>query len=114
MKKKLTFTGQAEIHGQDVEGGLSLLLGFQGLRGKVSVCSELLTEHGGTLGTVILHGIYQGDVSQDHLGDDWILVFHGQINRCLVMIRWFVLRVPALGTVTARVTINPDRSWTFV
>lgn len=102
MKKKiLTFTGQAEIHGQDVERGFSLLLGLQRLRGKVSVCGELLAEHGRTLGTVILHCIFQGDVSQDHLGDDRILVFHGQINRCLVMVRWIVLRMPALGTVTA-------------
>ena len=101
MKKKLTFTGQAEIHGQDVEGRLGLLLGLKGLRGKVSVCGYLLAKHGGTLGTIILHGIFQGDVSQDHLGDDWILVFHSQINRCLVMVRWIVLRVPALGTVTA-------------
>ena len=90
-KENVTFTGQAEIHGQDVEGRLSLLLGFQGLRGKVSICWDLLTEDGGTLGTVILHGIFQGDVSQDHLGNDWILVFHGQINRCLVMVRWIVL-----------------------
>lgn len=90
-KEQVTFAGQAEIHGQDVEGRLSLLLGFQGLRGKVSVCWDLLAEHGGTLGTVILHGIFQGDVSQDHLGDDWILVFHGQINRCLVVVGWIVL-----------------------